>query len=729
MSFTGWIRKAENGLRNKGRVTAVLAALAMTAALMGCADTENPYEEEKSSTVLQEERREDAVTPADTSSARGVRINVNKETGGLSVTRTVPEFTGEVGEEGIWTVFVYLCGTDLESLYGMGTGDLAEMLDAESSDRVRFVVQTGGAYQWDTSQVDAETLQRFLIQNGEITRIEEQPLAGMGMTQTLTDFLTWGMEEFASEHMGLVLWNHGGGSITGVCFDELDDYDSLSLVELDKAFCDSLMSSGRRFDFIGFDACLMGTVETANILATYADYMYASEETEPGSGWDYTAIGDFLAQNPDADGAELGRVVCDSFLAACEEQDADDLTTLSVIDLSKMDDLLSSFNEFATEMYLAGEDASARADMIRAIERADNFGGNNKTEGYTNMVDMGGMIEACGAYSEGAQKTLAALQEAVVYSVSGPVHSGASGLSIYYPLSIQGSEELSIFEKICVSPYYLSFVDRKNQGSIGSDGFAGYDDSQWFDDNGEWSYGAEDNDDYWNYLDEYEQTGESPYITLAVEPQLDEDGSYWFALDEEGYYNTADVYAMVYQTSADGADLIELGETYDINADWETGVFYDDFDGWWLSLPDGQNLATYIVEDALDYTIYTSPIMLNGEETNLRIKLDYTNAEIVIEGAWDGIDEYGAAAREVTKLKEGDVIIPLYYAYAIEGDEEYYYTGVEYTVDGTPEIYYDMMESGDYFYGFCIDDIYGDYYITDFVMFNVDGEDISFYVD
>ena len=79
----------------------------------------------------------------------------------------------------------------------------------------------------------------------------------------------------------------------------------------------------------------MGTVENANILATFADYMYASEETEPGSGWDYTVIGDYLASNPDADGLTLGKTVCDSFLAACKAQDADNLTTLSVVDLKQ----------------------------------------------------------------------------------------------------------------------------------------------------------------------------------------------------------------------------------------------------------------------------------------------------------------------------------------------------------------------------------------------------------
>ncbi|MBO4914564.1 MAG: hypothetical protein J5449_05095, partial [Oscillospiraceae bacterium] len=176
-----------------------------------------------------------------------------------------------------------------------------------------------------------------------------------------------------------------------------------------------------------------------------------------------------------------------------------------------------------------------------------------------------------------------------------------------------------------------------------------------------------------------------------------------------------------YQLSEDGEDIIELGQTYDLRGGWDSGVFMDDFDGWWLSLPDGQNLALYIVESSDDHIIYTSPIRLNGVDTNLRIRLDENG--VFIEGAWDGLSECGAASRELIKIKNGDVIVPTYTAYSLYGDDEFVYVGWEYTVSGSLEIYYDIMEDGDYFFAFCIDDIYGDYYVSDFAEFTVeDGE-------
>ena len=665
----------------------------------------------------------------DTAPAKSLSMTVNSDSGELKVTRrAVAKTDGKVLSSG-WTLFVYLCGTDLESDYAAATGDLVEMTEAAQSDEVRFIVQTGGTKQWQNDIIGSGSIQRYLIRNGDIKLLDEQKKADMGNPETLSAFLKWGLESYASEHNGLIFWNHGGGSITGVCFDETYDSDSLDLTEIDKSLNETIGVLGKKFDFIGFDACLMGTVETANVLATFADYMYGSEEVEPGSGWNYTEIGDYLAAHPDANGADLGKTVADSFLEACKREQQDDEVTFSIIDLSKTDAILTAFNDFAKDLYEAADDAEKRADIVRAILSVDDFGGNNKTEGYSNMIDLGGLIEACASYSKNAAAASKAIKDAVVYKVSGTMHTGATGLSTYYPLSVQGSNELSFFGKVCISPYYLSFVDMLGTVGVSGDMNTEYEDDTWFDDDGDWYWGDDwdyYDDDYWDYIDDYEITGESPYIGFDVEPTF-EDGCYYFMLDEEGWYNAADVYGIVCVMNEDGTEVIEYGETYDIDADWENGIFFDNFDGWWISLPDGQNLATYIVGYTDDAIFYTSPVLLNDVETNLRLKL--MEDKIIIEGAWDGIsDECGAASKDITKLKKGDKIVPLYYSFPLYGDyddeEDCWYYGDEYVFDGEPEIWYDQMYPGEYLYAFCIDDIYGDYYMTDFEMFyiNEDGE-------
>lgn len=87
----------------------------------------------------------------------------------------------------------------------------------------------------------------------------------------------------------------------------------------------------------------MATVDTANAFSDIARYMVASEETEPGNGWYYTGWVQALADNPQMDGAELGTVICDTYMEGCEMYGTEDETTLSVVDLGKIGAVLTAY--------------------------------------------------------------------------------------------------------------------------------------------------------------------------------------------------------------------------------------------------------------------------------------------------------------------------------------------------------------------------------------------------
>ena len=118
--------------------------------------------------------------------------------------------------------------------------------------------------------------------------------------------------------------------------------------------------------------------------------------------------------------------------------------------------------------------------------------------------------------------------------------------------------------------------------------------------------------------------------------------------------------------------------------------------------------------------------MLNGETTNLRITHDYITGTVTLDGVWDGIDESGMAARDIYAVQKGDKITPMYFAMAVETDEEDYRYGTEYVFESEPQAYFDLLPDGEYLYNFNIDDIYGDFKMTDFVNFTIEGEDINF---
>ncbi len=654
--------------------------------------------------------------PEDTDKAPAAfKMSVNNSDGKLSISRAMKK-SNAMGDEGTWTIFVYLCGTDLESSgQGSATSDLQQMLEGEGSDNVRFVLQTGGTSEWMNETFDASVAERWVVQNNDVQLADSVELGNMGDPDTLYEFLSWGVENFPAEKMGVVFWNHGSGSINGACFDELNDSDSLSLAEINAALSAVYENMDDKFEFIGFDCCLMGTLETANMLATYARYFYGSQETEPGSGWDYTSIANFLAENTGADGGELGKVITDSFYDECAQAEQENECTFTIVDLEKIDDFTVAFNDFSKELYESAD--SNLAGIVRNINAADNFGGNNKAEGYTNMVDIGGIINNCSDYADGSA-ALSALEECIVYNKNGSNHTDASGLSIYFPLKVEGSNELGIFSGVCPSPYYLSLVDMIAKGYSED----GYDNSGLFSDDGSWTSEncqCEDiSEDYFEDYDE-EDDEDSKLITFEQAPVVSEEGSYWFQLDASGLEYASSVEAFVYM-DVGAENVVELGETFDIQSDWENGLFVDNFDGSWLALPDGQLLATYVVDASEDSIVYTSPIYLNGKRTNLRIVQD--SEGVYIEGAWDGIDENGIAAREIKKISAGDTIAPMYY---LDDDSEY--TASEYEWEEGDSIIYSSLPEASYYYCFLVEDVYGDYFISDFVIFNIDGEgNISF---
>ena len=809
----------------KRRLAAAALAGVMTFGLCACGSGESTTDSPSTvaDTAADTAADTSAETEADTEEDSGsdpvrrdmtpMQLSVNKESGEMTINR--PELGNTpMGEEGTWTIFIYLCGSDLESGNGAAVKDIIEMAQATQSEKVRFVVQTGGANTWNYENIDHTKSQRFVVENGDITNVYESDDVSMGNPDTLTDYLTWGVQTYPADNMGLILWNHGNGAIYGVCFDEQHESDSLTLREIDGALMSAAQYMTEKWEFIGFDACLMGNIEAANILANYAKYMYGSEELEPGAGWNYVEIGNFLAENPTATGAELGTTVCDSFFKGCQEAGDYDCCTLAVTDLSKLNDVMSAFNTFAKDIYDEGENAEKLSEMIRGIHSAESFGSNNDNEGYTNMVDLGALVNACGSYSENASAVLDAINNAVLYKIHGNNHPNACGLSTYFPLKVQGSEELKTYNDLCVSPYYMSFIDRQDYSAayysndennqkaeeqsqtykdeengvcyfskdgeqycyqeasqtyykynteteeweqVDGEGLdagqyeyttanqaAGdYSDSELYDDDGNWNWNNEYDYDtttksyrskptqtkHYEYANTYEKSGESKHIKFLKAPCMDKEGTFHFTLTKYSLDHTADVYANVYQI-LDEHEVILLGDTYDVDCDWEKGTFKDMFDGYWLSLPDGQNLSTIIVEKNEEYVVYTSPILLNGEETNLRIRQTLADGKITIEGAWDGIAESGAASREFKKLKDGDKITPGYISLNVDTNETASYLGQEFTVSGELKVDYSVMDEGEFMYAFVIEDIYSDYLDTDLVNFSVDAEgQVSFILE
>lgn len=323
------------------------------------------------------------------------------------------------------TIMIYMCGTDLESRSGMATRDLVEMTNARFNDQVRILVYTGGCSRWNNSVVSSSRNQIYEVKKGGLEKLEAD-LGSASMTdpKTLASFIQWCAKRYPANRNELILWDHGGGSVTGYGYDEkYARTGSMTLAGINEA----LKAGGVQFDFVGFDACLMATLETGLMLDKHADYLVASEETEPGIGWYYTNWLSKLAANPSMPTLEIGKNIVDDFVATCATQTRGQSATLSVIDLAELANTvpapLKDFSLSLTELIKGNQyqQVSAARNGTREFARSTAI----------DQIDLIHFAKNLGT-TEG-RDLATALQKAIKYNKTSSNMSDAYGVSIYFP--------------------------------------------------------------------------------------------------------------------------------------------------------------------------------------------------------------------------------------------------------------------------------------------------------
>ena len=609
--------------------------------------------------------------------------------------------------DGSWAVYWYLCGSDLETNGGFATTDLAEMMEVQLPENLNVVIQTGGAAAWQNDQMDPEKLQRWLYNSEGLYLLEEQDTANMGDAQTLYEFLAFANEHYPADHVAVTFWNHGGGSVGGAAFDELHGLDSLDLAEMYQAF-DAVWPADAEnpaLELVGFDTCLMATVDVASTFRGFARYLVASEEVEPGNGWLYSGWLGALAENTDMDGAALGTAICDTYYQGCEAVGTQDQTTLSVTDLSKLDPLLEAYEAFGQEAFAAAaEDPGFFAELGRAAAQSENYGGNTREQGYTNMVDLGHLARQTAWMLPSAQRVCDALADCVIYQVGGPYRAEATGLSCYY--SYNGDvDDLNGYITVGESTAFKHLYAYELTGEL-----------------------AEGGAEYLSSLD----IGELPErVTLAdmgwdgAPLDVDGEGTSFLTLGPEANDVLAGIGFSLFYVDEAGDQMLLLGTDNDLTADWENGVFYDNFRGVWGAI-DGHLVYMELSFEGEDYNLYSVPILLNGEAYNLQVAYDFTDEEWSILGASQGLDESGMASKELRLLAEGDVITTIWKAATFTGDDDFeMYAAEELTVTADTAFGEAPLFDGSYSMVFEMWDAAGNYACSDAVTFDCAGGEIA----
>lgn len=605
-----------------------------------------------------------------------------------------------------WAFYWYLCGSDLESESGLATGDLEEMLQVTLSDNITVVIETGGTREWQ-SDISAEYNSRLLYSSEGLFLLEENPAANMGNADTLEDFLRFCNDNYPADHQVVIFWNHGGGSVSGAVFDELFDDDSLTLPEMRDAF----ESVGGNYEIIGFDTCLMATIDVVDTFGGFANYLVASEELEPSGGWDYKALFQGISDDPGMSGAQLGRLICNSYYEACWRNETEEMITLSVIDLSKSERLVQAYNDIGTEaLASAGVNPSYLSAFGRAARSAENYGGNNNSEGYTNMVDLGDLVRKAGdkLLPATGDALLTALADAVVYQVNGSLRSEASGLSCYYSYN-SDYDDYSGFADLNTSPAFQHYFYYMLTGEA-SDELVEYITSA----------AAPYIEDEFNL-----QTFDFPqsYDLEDFPVEITDDGVAVLHLGTDIAEQLVGVYMNLAYIDEESGLLLFLGSDNDLDADWENGVFEDNFRGVWGSL-DGELVYMELSDEGDDYQVYAVPVLLDGEQYTMLVSYLYDVEDFNILGLRKGIDESGMADGQIRPLTPGDVVEPLYYVIDLDTEELTQVSAGKVTVTEQTRFHEADMGDGEFLFLFEMRDIQNNSYLSEPVFITVEDGDI-----
>lgn len=380
------------------------------------------------------------------------------------------------------TFLVYMSADN--SLYSYAQGDLNEMMKIGSNHNITILVYLNIRYPGQPKMT-----KKLVIQKGSILQDGPTEQNDGGSPATLFKALEWAGTNFPSNRFAVVLWDHGSGSLnrilgttikqekwwTGpkneraICYDDttgsfLTDSDLRNALDV---FC-TYYRDGKKIDIVAFDACLMADIEVAYTIAPYANFMVASQQTIPGSGYGYD-----LALAQAAAGVNDPAQFAKNMVAAYE-QEYDEIVpdyTLSALDLDYLNSAVVAMDIIADQLakMLSSEDKFAVKNAImQSIEPRYCLSFDSRT--YIDIVNfynnLGHAIAALNLKNNADKSLLLyalkqgiiSINDLVIAHVQGPAYPKACGLSVYFePHTIDATYPGLIWSQ---DTRWLSFLQR-----------------------------------------------------------------------------------------------------------------------------------------------------------------------------------------------------------------------------------------------------------------------------
>lgn len=543
-------------------------------------------------------------------------------------------------------LMLYMVGSNLESEAGLASRDIREILNSDICfENMTVYLCVGGSSYWWIDAISHQGTEVFEVTAEGLLPVYTLRNQNMALPETLTEFIDYGFRAQEAQYYSLILWNHGGGAVLGFGADENYGYDALTIQEMDRAFEQSaLLQSGKRFEWVGFDACLMGMIEVADMLSDHAGYMIASEEVENGAGWDYSCLAS-ISRETQPTGTVCARTIIDAYRQYHETGTTPDYT-LSALELSKTGTVVTELEalvEAAGETLLEG----GYSKIARSRDRSKTFG-KVSSNGTYDTVDLYDLSEKLmGLYPRQATALQAALEELVICHASN-IH-GSHGVAVYFPYENKEdmADWLTVYETADFSQAYLQFI-KTFSGTLSGESLA-----------------------QWNLAEE-------------VPTESDEQpGTYQIRLTAEQVENYGHASFSVWEEDAPGSFICWL-ISRDVTLR-EDGQLTSQFQGkrFFVGDSSGVSLPCHAseIERNEEYVKYSIPVFVVPAEsdamfgmmpTYIHIRVDAAHPEGEILGYFREMytDGNPFPTRNLLQIKEGDIVIPFLYAREIVTRED-----------------------------------------------------------
>lgn len=292
----------------------------------------------------------------------------------------------------------------------------------------RYHVQHGGGY---TDELDRWDM-------GELN---------MGHPQTLSNFITWGRNNYPADHYYLAVADHGRGT-TGIAWDEADSSDLITVAELRTALQDATDDGAQPIDIVHYDACLMGMLENAYQIKDFADYLVASENL----GWGIFAYSSYAAQiTVDTTPWQLATAVVDKYHDALAKYEYPH--TIAALYLAQVEAVENAVTALAIALQANLE--ANKYHVYNAREATQKFDSRNyftidNDDEYLDLYDLARLIEQ-NVPDDDVKNAAQGVMDAVMVFVIAEQHTSghyrdyddwnlenAHGVAIYFPPATGG---------------------------------------------------------------------------------------------------------------------------------------------------------------------------------------------------------------------------------------------------------------------------------------------------